>query len=157
MKNWIKYSLIGMLTLVYVTGIVGVGTLYCHCEDTSQVVWAAVHSHRCGDKQLPTAPTHGCCAEEQPQSCCNDMPATGVEHTTGNCCTVQVEMLQADQELPASQKLPAVFQFIFSLYYFPISIPVHSMPVAVTAVYANAPPLPGTAHSWLSRTAQWRL
>ena len=158
MKHFFKYLFAGTLVFAYGMGVIGVGKHYCRCGNAAQVVLPAVEHHAC--KHDP--PRH----EEETAHCCHvvqetaTVPCAGVSGMEGisgaACCTVQVELLQIDQNLPGVSKVVPGFYSL--LLYFPAAaLFANHAPVMAAIVRTNPPPLLYAGHSLFSRVQQWRL
>ncbi|MDR2801928.1 MAG: hypothetical protein LBB31_01770 [Prevotellaceae bacterium] len=159
MKHISKYLLAGLLVFAYGMSIIGVGKHYCRCEETAQVVvLPAVEHHTCKHdhlRQEETA-THCCHAAQETAT----VPCGGVSETEsatgGECCTVQVELLQIDQNLPAISKvIPDLYSL--SCCCPAVALFTHHAPVMAAIIRTNPPPLLADNHSLFLRMQQWRL
>ncbi len=153
MKVFFKYSLAALVALTYIVSMVGVAVYHCHCAHSNQIVWLAD-----GDCECAHEHHHHGGGECHSGSCCaaKVMDDDKVD-ISDHCCTVVVESLHTDQDLPTTlSKIVTDFYSIFSLCQ-PLTVVLYDSPVAALAHYESPPPLQYVQHSLLARMAQWRL
>ncbi|MDR2358453.1 MAG: hypothetical protein LBD87_01455 [Prevotellaceae bacterium] len=158
MKHFSKYLFAGSLVFAYGMSIIGVGKHYCRCEEAAQVVLPAVEHHACkhGRPQQEEETSH-CCHAMQETATVPCADASGTEDITGgDCCTVQVELLQIDQNLPGLSKIVPGFYSLL-LYAPAAAIFADNTPAVAAIVRANPPPLLHAGHPLFLRMQQWRL
>ncbi|MDR0694211.1 MAG: hypothetical protein LBF81_02795 [Prevotellaceae bacterium] len=158
MKHFLKYLFAGSLVFAYGMSTIGMGKHYCRCEEAAQVVLPAVEHHACKqDHPRQEEETAHCCHATQETATVPCAGASGTEDITGGaCCTVQVELLQIDQNLPGLSKIVPGFYSLL-LYSPAAAIFMGSAPVVAAVVRTNPPPLLHAGHSLFSRVQQWRL
>ncbi|MDR1406275.1 MAG: hypothetical protein LBI89_03635 [Prevotellaceae bacterium] len=157
MKHFFKYLFAGLLVCTYGLSVIGVGVHYCRCEEAGRVVLLAVDHHDCSHDHPRAEDPHACCHEADAEAAAPCAPSSETDAVAGGaCCTVQVELLQSDQHLPALQKIFSGFYTIFS-YCLPAAFSAGSVPAPVTVACSNPPPLFNAGHSSFSRMQQWRL
>jgi hypothetical protein len=154
-----KYLFSGLLLLAYVAGVIGVGKHYCRCEEVAQVVLSAVEYHACCRHEQPRQETPAHCCQAAPEA--ENTPCAGASETeniTGSeCCTVQVELLQIDQNVPAFAKIIPDFHSLFLFCSPPVALFTNNAPAVTAAILTNPPPLFNTKHPLFSQVQQWRL
>ena len=158
MKHFFNYLFAGSLVFAYGMSVIGVGKHYCRCEEAVQVVLPVVERHACKqDHFRQEEETAHCCHAVQETATVPCTGASGTEDITGgDCCMVQVELLQIDQNLPALSKIVSGFYSL--LLYFPAdALFADNAPVIAAIVRTNPPPLLHGGHSFFSRVQQWRL
>lgn len=154
--HFFKYLFAGLLVFAYGASIIGVGKHYCRCEEAAQVVLSAVGHHACKhDRPRQEKSSHCCHAtlEAEDVLCAG---ASGTENISESaCCTVQVELLQIDQNVPAFSKVLPTTLFSFCLPL--VAFFTNDAPAITPSILTNPPPLFNARHPLFSRVQQWRL
>jgi hypothetical protein len=153
-----KYLFAGLLVFAYGASIIGVGKHYCRCEEAAQVVLSAVEHHACKHDHPRQEESSHCC-HATPEA--EDTPCTDASETENisesACCTVQVELLQIDQNLPTFSKVLPDFHSLFLVCSLPVALFTNDAPAVTTAILTNPPPLFNARHPLFSQMQQWRL
>jgi hypothetical protein len=130
MKKMAIYILSGLLTLVYMSGVVGVGVYNCPCSHSQQIVLFANDNCECNyhKTQQCAHPEDGCCDG-----------SGGGDH----CCDVEYKILDTDQEASSSTSILENFTQLISTLYFPVAV-LEFLSPTMTASADRAPPPSGS-------------
>ncbi|MDR3350152.1 MAG: hypothetical protein LBN98_00700 [Prevotellaceae bacterium] len=145
-KYFFKYLFAGLLVFAYGAGAIGIGQHYCRCEESVQAVLPVVEQHACGQEHS---------RQEEKSHCCRAEQEAVAGH--GDCCTVQVELLQIDQRLPALPKVAPDFYSILLYCYPAAALFASHAPVMAATVPIHPPPLLNIKYPLFLQAQQWRL